>query len=185
MAKTAKLKKPTKPPSHHSRASRRASSPSLNLDKSLTSLKPPSSRSEPTVLAAHANAGVTKKKNNKILKRKQKQRLEHGREKAEAVIEKLEKKVERAVGGRERKKGRNADWDKLNGEIAGEVGNKKGKGVEGAGDGEWEDEDEDMEGVGGHTSGRTGGSGVLPAEENGITSGEVTGSGVGTVDEIS
>ena len=62
------------------------------------------------MLASHANAGITKKKNNKILKRKQKQRIEQGREKAEAVIEKLERKVERAVGGRERKKGRNVSF---------------------------------------------------------------------------
>ena len=73
----------------------------------------------------------------------------------------------------------------MNGEIAGEVGNKRGKGIEGAGEGEWEDEDEDMEGVGGHTGGKTGGRGVLPAEEDGMTSGEVADSGVGTVDEIS
>ncbi len=65
------------------------------------------------------------------------------------------------------------------------MGNKSGKGIEGAGDGEWEDEDEDMEGVGGHTGGRTGGKGVLPAEEDGIISGEVAGSGVCMVDEIS
>ena len=73
----------------------------------------------------------------------------------------------------------------MNGEIVGEVENKRGKGIEGAGDGEWEDEDEDMEGVGGYTGVRTGGRGVLPAEEDEITSGEVAGSGVCTVDEIS
>ena len=73
----------------------------------------------------------------------------------------------------------------MNGEIAEEVGNKRGKGTEGAGDGEWEDEDEDIEGVGVHTGGRTGRREVLPAEEDGITSGEVAGSGVCMVDEIS
>ena len=65
------------------------------------------------------------------------------------------------------------------------MGEKRGKGWEGGGEGEWEDEDEDMEGVGGHTGGKTGGRGVLPAEEDGIASGEVAGSGVGVVDEIS
>ena len=73
----------------------------------------------------------------------------------------------------------------MNGEIAGEVGNKKGKGVEGAADGEWEDGDEDMEVLGGHTGGKTGGRGVLPAKDDGITSEEVAGSGVCMVDEIS
>ena len=73
----------------------------------------------------------------------------------------------------------------MNGEIVGEVENKRGKGIEGAGDGEWEDEDEDMEGAGGHTGGRTGGKGVLPAAEDGINNGEVADSGACTVDEIS
>ena len=69
----------------------------------------------------------------------------------------------------------------------GEGGKKRGKGVEGGGDGEWEDEDEDedMEGVGGHTGGKTGGRGIIPAEEDGIASGEMAGTGVGVVDEIS
>ena len=67
------------------------------------------------------------------------------------------------------------------------MGKKRGKGSEGGGDGEWEDEDEDedMKGVGGHIGGRTGGRGVRPAEEDEIVSGEVAGSGVGKVDEIS
>ncbi|KAL2048206.1 hypothetical protein N7G274_000117 [Stereocaulon virgatum] len=126
MAKTAKLKKSNKSPSTHSRASRRASSPSLNLDKSLTSLKAPS-RTKSNFLAPHANDGVTKskKKGGKILKRKQKLRSEQGREKAEAVMEKMEKKVERAGERREGMKGRNANWDELNDKIAGRKGRRK------------------------------------------------------------
>lgn len=107
MAKTAKVKKPAKP-SLNSRASRRASPPSLegNLDKSLESLKPPS---RSNVLAARTNAGVSKpqkKKGGKVLKRKQKVRLEQGKERAEAVIGKLERKVEKSVEGLGGKKGR-------------------------------------------------------------------------------
>ena len=73
----------------------------------------------------------------------------------------------------------------MNGEIAGEVGKKRGKGTEGGGDEEWEDEDEDMEGVGGHTRGRTGGRGILHAEADGIVGEEVADQGGGMEDEIS
>ncbi len=110
MAKTAKLKRAAKP-STHSRASRRASSPALegNLDKSLTNALRPSNP-KPQILAPQTGAGIskpTKKKGGKILKRKQKLRLEHGKEKAEAVNGKLEKKVARAEQMRVGKKGRN------------------------------------------------------------------------------
>lgn len=110
MAKTPKLKTPSKP-STHSRASRRASSPSLaaNLEKSPTNAPKPTTK-KPHILAPQPGAGISKpskKKSGKILKRKQKLRLEHGKEKAEAVNGKLERKVERAEEMREGKKGRN------------------------------------------------------------------------------
>jgi len=77
-----------------------ASSPSLNLDKSLTSLKPPR---HANVLAAHKGAGINKpsKKGGKVLTRKQKLRLEQGREKAEERMGKMEVKVERVGRRRE------------------------------------------------------------------------------------
>lgn len=106
MAKTAKLKRTAKP-STHSRASRRASSPAL--DKTLTKAPQPSN-AKPHILAPQPGAGISKpskKKGGKILKRKQKLRLEYGKEKAEAVNGKMEKKVERAEKMREGKKGRN------------------------------------------------------------------------------
>ncbi len=110
MAKTAKLKKSTKP-STHSRASRRASSPALegNVDKSLTNAPRPST-SKSNILAQQIGAGISKpakKRGGKILKRKQKLRLEQGKEKAEAVNGKLERKVERAEQMRVGRKGRN------------------------------------------------------------------------------
>lgn len=177
MAKTAKLKKSSKP-STHSRASRRASSPSLkgNLDKFLTNApRPPSSTTN--VLAPQSGSGiskVSKKKGGKILKRKQKHRLEQGKERAEAVSEKLERKVARAKQMREGKKGRNvrlsvvvipslvwrkcldivdgltgrccyqADWDELNEKISGRKKSKKDKTREEE-DG-WEDEDMEVDG---------------------------------------
>lgn len=110
MAKTAKLKKPTKP-STHSRASRRASSPALegNLDRSVINAPRPLTLKS-KVLAPQTGAGIsksTKKKGGKTLRRKQKLRLEQGKEKAEAVNGKLERKVARAEQMREGKKGRN------------------------------------------------------------------------------
>ncbi|KAI9871400.1 MAG: hypothetical protein M1830_002955, partial [Pleopsidium flavum] len=102
MAKTAKLKKNTKPTSLHSRAAKRASSPSLNLDKSLKSLKPPADTTKkhrPSVLAVHHGAGITKKKaKGKAVSRSQRRRQEKGLERAEAVMDKTEKKVERNAG---------------------------------------------------------------------------------------
>jgi hypothetical protein len=112
MAKTPKLKTPSKP-STHSRASRRASSPSLaaNHDKIPTNPPRPTNRpTKPHILAPQPGAGISKpskKKSGRILKRKQKLRLEQGKEKAEAVHGKLERKVERAEEMREGKKGRN------------------------------------------------------------------------------
>ena len=133
MAKTPKLKKSTKrtpppppfqrafsetltnttpptAPSLHSRASKRLTSPTLNLDKSLTSLKPPaqSQNQRPSILAVHHGAGISKKKaKGKALSRAQKRRQEKGLERAEIVMDQTEKKVERGVGrrkgGRERK----------------------------------------------------------------------------------
>ncbi|KAL6721815.1 hypothetical protein ACLMJK_000920 [Lecanora helva] len=119
MAKTPKPK--TTKPSLKSRASRRATSPALenNLDNSLRSIPRPSSSSS-KILAPHnhTHAGITKKnRGKKVLKRKQKVRLEQAREKAEAVGGKLERKVGRAEKMREGRRGRNTDWDDLNSSL--------------------------------------------------------------------
>lgn len=121
MAKTAKLKKNAKctyslpkcfdshaellahrslATSIHSRAAKRASSPSLNLDKSLTSIKPPaeSSNLRSSVLSVHNGAGITKRKaKGKPMSRQQRRRQENRSERAEAVIDKTEKKVEKSL----------------------------------------------------------------------------------------
>ena len=121
MAKTAKLKKNAKcmyfslscflkhakllahrspATSIHSRAAKRASSPSLNLDKSLTSIKAPaeSSSHRPSVLSVHNGAGITKRKGKgKPMSRQQRWRQENRSERAEAVMDKTEKKVEKSL----------------------------------------------------------------------------------------
>ena len=115
MAKTAKLKKNTKCtfpnhtklPAHrgpatsiHSRAAKRASSPSMNFDKSLTSIKPPaeSSNHRPSVLSVHNGAGVTKRKGKgKPMSRQQRRRQENRSERAEAVMDKTVKKAEKSL----------------------------------------------------------------------------------------
>jgi len=95
----------------HSRASRRASSPALegNLDKSLRSVPRPSSPKPNIVLAPRNGAGVTKgnRKGGKVLKRKQRVRVEMGRERAENVGGKMERKVRRAEMRGEGRRGRN------------------------------------------------------------------------------
>lgn len=124
MAKTAKLKKNAKctlytfvdslliadiliATSLHSRAAKRASSPSLNLDKSITSLPTPSTK-RPSILAVSNGAGITKRKGKgKRLTRHQRLRHEKGTERAETVLDKREKKVERSVGKEKVMKERN------------------------------------------------------------------------------
>jgi len=101
-------------PSLHSRASRRASSPALegNLDKSLRSVPRPSSPKPNIVLAPRNGAGVTKgnRKGGKVLKRKQRVRVEMGRERAENVGGKMERKVRRAEMRGEGRRGRNVSF---------------------------------------------------------------------------
>ncbi|KAJ9665685.1 hypothetical protein H2201_004169 [Coniosporium apollinis] len=133
MAKTAKLKK--KPASLNSRAARREASPSLNLDKSLKTMKPPSD-SRPSVLAPQ-NAGITKKsKKSKPMSRAQRLRHEKTMENAERDMDKHERKVERSKGRGRRVQERAKNWEELNGRIG--LGRKKKKGAEDDG---WVDED--------------------------------------------
>jgi hypothetical protein len=84
----------------HSRAAKRASSPSLNVDKSLKNAKPPNAiPPRPSILAIHQAAGVTKKsKKSKQISSKQRKRLVEGIKRAERVEDILEKKIERSRG---------------------------------------------------------------------------------------
>ncbi|KAH8811926.1 Alb1-domain-containing protein [Xylogone sp. PMI_703] len=119
MGKTAPLKK--KAVSIHSRAAKRASSPSIDIDKSLKDVKPPveAKTYRPSVLAVHQNAGISKKKKNgRTMSAKARRRQEKGLDRAEAIMDRTEKKIERSKGKvrtiQERAKG----WEELNKKIA-------------------------------------------------------------------
>jgi len=80
--------------STHSRAARRAASPSIDTDKSLKEVDPPEETTQPDdVLAARKGSGVSKKKHQKPLTRQQRLRKEKGIARAEAVVDQLENKV--------------------------------------------------------------------------------------------
>ncbi|KAI9792645.1 MAG: hypothetical protein M1835_007706 [Candelina submexicana] len=120
MGKTPQLKKHSKSTSIRSRSAKRASSPSLNLDKSLKSAKPPPSSSNyrPSVLSAHHDGGISKKsKKAKPISRQRRLRQEKGIERAEAVMGKTEKKVIKSIGKQRVIKSRRAAWDEHNERI--------------------------------------------------------------------
>ncbi|KAL4747847.1 hypothetical protein BDW72DRAFT_6571 [Aspergillus terricola var. indicus] len=110
-----------RPPSKHSRAARRAASPSLDLDKSLTNL--PRAENTPlqreSILADRANAGVSKKQSKpKAKSRAQRLRQQKGMERAEAVIDRHEIKVAKSAQRAKTVKNRRADWTDLNGKAS-------------------------------------------------------------------
>lgn len=101
-----------------SRAAKRASSPGIDLDKSLKDLKPPQDikKQRPSVLAIHQGAGVTKKKNGRktVLSAKAKRRQEKGMDRAEAIMDKTEKKVQKSKGRARTVQERAKGWEELN-----------------------------------------------------------------------
>ncbi|KAF3903504.1 hypothetical protein ABW20_dc0110194 [Dactylellina cionopaga] len=125
----------------HSRAARRAASPSLNLDKSITKAPRPSSPTRTSLTTPTAEkitrkvldvihrtlaSGVQKSSNpNKHLKRGQKskvqkKRREIGKEKAAVLAEVLERKEEDSKKRGKVIKERSGDWQVVNTKI-GEV----------------------------------------------------------------
>ncbi|PQE05595.1 Ribosome biogenesis Alb1 protein [Rutstroemia sp. NJR-2017a BBW] len=119
MGKTAPLKKKGAT-SVHSRAAKRASSPSIDTDKSLKDVKAPVETTyHPQVLAVHQGAGVSKKKNGKKqLSAKARRRQEKGMDRAEAVMDRTERKVEKSKGRGRNVQERAKNWDELNKKIA-------------------------------------------------------------------
>ncbi|KAF2806526.1 uncharacterized protein BDZ99DRAFT_501340 [Mytilinidion resinicola] len=122
MAKTAKVKK--QQPALHSRAARRAASPSLNLDKSIKTMPRPSSpvpkssrgTAKPHVLAA-VSTGISKRSKSKPVKRQQRLRQARGMERAADFMEKMEVKVQKSMGRTKTVKERRKPWEELNGGI--------------------------------------------------------------------
>ncbi|KAK2801510.1 hypothetical protein FQN50_007726 [Emmonsiellopsis sp. PD_5] len=114
MAKTAKPKANAASKSVRSRAAKRAASPTLNLDKSLTNLPRPEPTHRPAILSAQHNAGISKKSKSKQMTRAQKKRQEKGLERAEIVMDKTETKVAKSMGRGRVVKARSAPWEELN-----------------------------------------------------------------------
>ena len=109
-------------PSVHSRAAKRASSPSIDTDKSLKDVKPPteSKDSRPSILAVHQSAGVSKKAKSgrkSALSAKAKKRQEKGMDRAEAVMDKKEVKIEKSKGKARTVQNRAKGWEELNKKI--------------------------------------------------------------------
>lgn len=109
-------------PSAHSRAARRATSPSIDTDKSLKNAQPPpeSTNIRPAVLAAHHGGGVTKKTKRKSqMSHKARLRQEKNLERAEAVAERTALKVQKSKGQARVIQSRKKTWEELNREILG------------------------------------------------------------------
>jgi len=126
----------SKPPSLHSRAARRASSPSLNLDKSIKSLPRPTSptrrdedlsnqdkifRKVLDVTHRTINNGITKKRDVQGKRgnrtKLQKKRVEKGKVRAEGFTEILEKKTTVSVKKAKVIKERGSDWETVNSQV--------------------------------------------------------------------
>jgi Alb1 len=103
----------------HSRAARRASSPSIDTDKSLKNVKPPpeSLNHRPSILAIHQGSGVTKKTKHgrkAVLSAKAKRRQEKGLDRAETVMDRIEVKVQKSKGRARAVQERRRAWEELN-----------------------------------------------------------------------
>ncbi|KOS39456.1 hypothetical protein ACN38_g9693 [Penicillium nordicum] len=103
--------------SQRSRAARRAASPSLDLDKSVTSLPRAESPTtiRPSVLADRATSGIQKKqKKNDKVSRAQRLRQQKGMDRAEAVVDQLEIKKAKSLARGRTVNSRRADWEDTN-----------------------------------------------------------------------
>ncbi|KAL1606228.1 hypothetical protein SLS60_003630 [Paraconiothyrium brasiliense] len=120
MAKTAKPK--NRQISTHSRAARRAASPSLDAPTAAkptphtrTSTSPDPTTAKPHVLAAQHSSGISKRaQKSKPLKRAQRLRQLKGAERAEENLDKLQHKVAKSVGREKRVRERAKGWDDIN-----------------------------------------------------------------------
>ncbi|KAI1477241.1 hypothetical protein K445DRAFT_374773 [Daldinia sp. EC12] len=119
MAKGGITKK-RKAPSIHSRAARRATSPSIDTDKSLKNVQPPAESVDyrPSVLAIHQGAGVSKKtKKGRNMSSKARRRHEKGQDRAANIMERTEKKIAKSKGQARTIQSRRKAWDDINNQI--------------------------------------------------------------------
>jgi len=132
----------------HSRASRRAASPGIDLDKSLKDVKPPqTTEKRPSVLAIHHGAGISKKSKNgrkAVLSAKAKRRQEKGMDRAEAVMDKKETKVEKSKGRARTVQERSKAWEDLNKKMLAKKARDEALALEKE---NWVDEEDKVEGM--------------------------------------
>ncbi|KAF1847179.1 uncharacterized protein K460DRAFT_276760 [Cucurbitaria berberidis CBS 394.84] len=120
MAKTAKVKK--RQVTVHSRAARRAESPSINLDKSAkpaNNTRDSASPSRPSKINPHAlaakDAGIQKKQKKGTMSRAQRLRQQKTLERAADNMDKLELKRMKSLGSEKKIKERAKGWEDVNG----------------------------------------------------------------------
>jgi hypothetical protein len=147
MSKTAKAK--ARPVSQHSRAARRATSPSLqgNVSQNLKDLQPPKRSKTTHIFSGPRDAGIKKKK-GKQLKRGQLERQRKVLERGEIVAAKTDKHLEKSLARLKTVKSRRKEWDGINAEAevdgkleGGAVKGSRFAGLEGLVEGEVERED--------------------------------------------
>ncbi|KAF2138788.1 uncharacterized protein K452DRAFT_361015 [Aplosporella prunicola CBS 121167] len=105
--------------SKHSRAARRAELPvdkSLLPDASSLPKHKPKAEVSDSVLAAQ-NAGVSKKQKQKRMTHQQRMRQEKAMDRAEAVMDQLEKKVSESKRRGRKVQDRRKEWEALNGDA--------------------------------------------------------------------
>ncbi|KAL2019984.1 hypothetical protein VTK56DRAFT_8984 [Thermocarpiscus australiensis] len=124
------ISKGKKAPSIHSRAARRATSPSIDTDRSLKHVRPPpeSVDRRPAVLAAHHTGGVTKKaKTNRkaVMSSKARRRREKSMDRAEAIMERTAVKVQKSKGHAKVIHSRKKAWEEINREVFEQEGRPK------------------------------------------------------------
>ena len=109
----------------HSRTARRnAGLPSSVISKTV----PDRSYTDSSILHPHTSMGISKKKARpQALKRKQRIRLEAGRDKAENVRNRTEVKTSDSIGRGTRKQQRRRSWGNIDGMIEKEVGEDIGR----------------------------------------------------------
>ncbi|KAI5924252.1 Alb1-domain-containing protein [Camillea tinctor] len=116
----SKNKKGGKASSVRSRAARRATSPSIDTDKSLKNVQAPpeSVDHRPSILAIHHGAGVSKKsKKGRNMSSKARRRHEKGQDRAVAIMERTQTKVAKSKGQARSIQSRAKSWDEINKHI--------------------------------------------------------------------
>ncbi|KAF3063671.1 hypothetical protein GL218_02297 [Daldinia childiae] len=141
------ISKKRKAPSVHSRAARRATSPSIDTDKSLKNVQPPAESVDhrPSVLAIHQGAGVSKKTTkSKNMSSKARRRYEKGQDRAANIMERTERKIAKSKGKARTIQTRSKAWDEINNQIPAPSKNESQEEVEN-GEGEVSELDEEMD----------------------------------------